>query len=802
LTFLIDKRAALGHPRAMTKPAEPFATRVVRLRLPKAAREHVLGMCRHSKDVWNTTVWLIRAAEDAYLWNPERKLLVRQPDADLEPDQPRAFAGWAAAIDALNAARLAKPKKTGKDGKPVAPKLLPPLAGEMASSELWRSLLDPTLLPQVVASWPDAQAPGGLPAYRTLPATAAEATALRVADGHWAWLGGLSARKAAGSEGARPGMPGFLPKHGSTVCEIKWSAIHGHPPRAKGAPQLWTDYARAKPVSPASTQAWESLDLRALADVAIHGRWPRDDNGILRDGSGRRAPTAEDGGVLRLVPRGRGVVMELTVRVPMPLPEGSFLAELARREPARWAECEKDGQKLDAWVAELAASQSWQRGKGAVRCAKTERAWVSQLFHAAGLDLGRRQIATLAYSSGRRQDVFMGHDVHAGLGDRDRRIDAAVARLMTPEQRTLAAERSALAEAGEKLPLNKIIRLRELSRHLHATPQLLRLRQERACFLDDAIHKLATAIADRAAEAGLAIIVVGRNKGWKQGKQMSRSERRAFGRIPHARLIEMLRWKLRERGIALLCVDEAFTSLSSFVDNDPLPEWGWWEKSDEPRAAAEPDSDQEAAPDGEASAAPEGATGEKQPAPKPAKPKARKAKAGGVRLPSVKGSAKPKTAPTAPEAGAPTAERRDDQAALERLLGFVRGEADKKAIIEQARRRDAGEATGEDEAPEALAESAAAAERNIQWSAKRDGGSRHKLLRRKPWPSPRKSGSPSPPKWVHADGNGACNILRRASPAFRWREGISAKHTLWRIGPDGVRPRDSLKAKEQAQQTQ
>jgi IS605 OrfB family transposase len=676
----------------------------------------------------------------------------------------------------------------------------------MASADLWRSLLDPTLLPQVVGSWPDAQSPGGLPVYRTLPATAAEATALRVADGHWAWLGGLSARKAAGSEGARPGMPGFLPKGGSTVCEIKWSTVRGAPPRAKGSPQLWTDYARAKPVSPASTQAWEALDLRALADAAIRGRWPRDENGILRDGSGRRAPTVEDGGVLRLVPRGQGILMELTVRVPMPLPEGSFLAELARREPARWADCEKDGQKLDAWVAELAASQSWQRGKGAIPCAKAEHAWVSKMFHAAGLDLGRRQIATLAFSSGRRQDVFMGHDVHAGLGDRDRRIDAAVARLTTPEQRALAAQRFALADIGEKPPLANVLRLRDLSRCLHATPQLLRLRQERANFLDDAIHKLATAIADRAAEAGLAIVVVGRNKGWKQGKGMNRRERRAFGRIPHARLIEMLRWKLRERGIALLEVDEAFTSLSSFVDNDPLPEWGWWEKTDEPQAA-EPDPGVSEAPlDGEASAAPEApAPGEKRPAPKPAKPKARKAKAGGVRLPSAKGAAKPKKAPAAPEQPAEAAaestaeERSDGQAALERLLGFVRSETDRKAILGQARRRDAGEATDEDEAPEALAESAAAAERQIQWSAKRDGGSRHKLLRRKPWPSPRKNGAPEPPKWVHADGNGAHNILRRATPAFRWREGISAKHTLWRIGPDGVRRHDPSKAKEQAQ---
>jgi IS605 OrfB family transposase len=787
----------------MPQPAEPFAVRVVRLRLPKAAREHALATCRHGKDVWNTTVWLVRAAEDAYLWDAERKLLVRQPNADLEPGQLAALARWASAIDALNAARLAKPKKTGQDGKPVAPKLLPPLADEMASADLWRSLLDPTLLPQVVASWPDAQGPNGLPVYRTLPATVSESTALRVADACRAWLGGLSARKAAGSGGARPGMPGFLPKRGSTVCEIKWSTVRGRPPRAKGAPQLWTDYARTKPVSPASTQAWEALDLRALADAAIRGRWPRDEDGILRDGSGRRAPTVEDGGVLRLVPRGQGVVMELTVRVPMPLPEGSFLAELARREPARWADCEKDGQKLDAWVAELAASQSWQRGKGAVPCAKAERAWVSEMFHAAGLDLGRRQIATLAHSSGRRQDVFMGHDVHAGLGDRDRRIDALVARLTTPEQRALAAERSALAEIGEKPTLDKIIRLRELSRHLHATPQLLRLRQERACFLDDAIHKLAAAIADRAAEAGLAIVVVGRNKGWKQGKKMSRRERRAFGRIPHARLIDMLRWKLRERGIALLEVDEAFTSLSSFVDNDPLPEWGWWEKKDEP-VATEPAA--EAAPDGEAPAAPEAAApGERRPA---AKPKARKAKAGGVRLASAKGAAKPKKkAPPAPEAGVPAAEptaeeRRDGQAALERLLGFVRSETDRQAIIEQARRRDAGEASDEDETPESLAESAAAAERNIQWSAKRDGGSRHKLLRRKPWPSPRKNGAPEPPKWVHADGNGAHNILRRATPAFRWREGISAKHTLWRIGPDGVRRHDPANAKEQARQRQ
>jgi IS605 OrfB family transposase len=784
----------------MIKPAEPFATRVVRLRLPKAAREHVLGMCRHGKDVWNTTVWLIRAAEDAYLWDPERKRLVRQPDTELESGQRSVLSRWASAIDALNAARLAKPKKTGKDGKPVEPKLLPPLAGEMASSDLWRSLLDPTLLPQVASSWPDAQGPQGLPIYRTLPATAAEATALRVADAHRAWLGGLSARKAAGSGGARPGMPGFLPKNGSTVCEIKWAEIGKKPPRAKGAPQLWTDYARTKPVSPASTQAWEALDLRALAGTAIRGRWPRDENGILRDGSGRRAPTVEDGGVLRLVPNGRSVTVELTVRVPMPLPEGSFLAELARREPARWAECEKDGAKLDAWVADLAASQSWQRGKGAIPCAKAEHAWVSQLFHAAGLDLGRRQIATLAFSSGRRQDVFMGHDVHAGLGDRDRRIDALVGRLTTPEQKALANERFELAKAGEKPPLANVLRLRDLSRCLHATPQLLRLRQERACFLDDTLHKLATAIADRAAEAGLAIVVVGRNKGWKQGKKMGRSERRAFGRIPHARLIEMLRWKLRERGVALLEVDEAFTSLSSFVDNDPLPEWGWWEKQDEPTAMGPDSSASVASLDGDG---PEAATpGEKQPTLKPAKPRARKA--GGVRLASAKGAAKPQKKMRPSEAAAePTAEeRRDGQAALERLLGFVRNETDKKAIMEQARRRDAGEVSDEDEAPEALAESAAAAERQIQWSAKRDGGSRHKLLRRKPWPSPRKNGAPEPPKWVHADGNGACNILRRASPAFRWREGVSAKHTLWRIGPDGVRRRDSLNAKEQARQTQ
>jgi IS605 OrfB family transposase len=372
------------------------------------------------------------------------------------------------------------------------------------------------------------------------------------------------------------------------------------------------------------------------------------------------------------------------------------------------------------------------------------------------------------------------------------------------DPRPLAARRSELEKAGETPPLADVLRLRALSRCLHATPQLLRLRQERANFLDDATHKLATAIADCAAEAGLAIVVVGRNKGWKQGKGMNRRERRAFGRIPHARLIEMLRWKLRERGIALLEVDEAFTSLSSFVDNDPLPEWGWWEKTDEPQATTEPAS--EAAPDGEATAAPEAAaSGEKQPAPKPT---ARKAKDGGVRLASAKGAAKSKKKePAAPESAGTAAElsaeeRRDGQAALERLLGFVRSETDKKAIMEQARRRDAGEASDEDEAPEALAESAAAAERKIQWSAKRDGGSRHKLLRRKPWPAPRKSGSPEPPKWVHADGNGACNILRRASPAFRWREGVSAKHTLWRIGPEGVRPRDSFKAKEQARQTQ
>jgi IS605 OrfB family transposase len=753
----------------MKAPVEPFATRVVRLRMPKAAQEHARALCRHCKDIWNTTIWQIRAAEEAYQWDAERKLLVRHPDADIEADQARALARWATHVAALNAARQAKPKRIGKDGKALVPKLLPPFAEEMTTRDLWRCLLDDTLLPQIIGGWPDERDATKTPAYRLLAATIAEAVVLRAADGHRAWLGGLRARKAAGGGDAPPKKPGFLPKNGATVCEIKLAQMGKHAPRAKGdAIQLWMDYDKTRPVPPASTQAWEALDLRAIADAAIRGRWPRDANGLLLDGSGRRAPTVEDGGVLRLVPRGREVRMELTVRVPMPLPAGSFLAELARREPVRWAECEGDSKKLDAWVAELAASQSWQRGRGAKPCATPEHAWVSSMFHAAGLDLGRKQLATLAWSNGRRQDVLMGHDAHVGLGDRDRRIDALAGRLTTPEMKTLAEERSALAKMGQKPPLDKIIRLRELSRHLHATPKLLRLRQERANFLSNFIHHATTAIADLVAQAGVAVVVVGRNKGWKKGGGMGRRENRAFGRIPHARFIEMLRWKLRERGAALIEVDEAFTSLSSFVDGDPLPEWAWWEKT--------------------------GATAAEGLAPTSPRQKnqARKAKNGAVRLPLAKGKSPRKKKQAASEAGAAPArsdldELRDGRTALERIVGFVRGEACKQAILEQARRRDAGEGSIEDEAPETLAESAAASERDIQWSAKRDGRSRHKLLRRKPWPSPRKFGALAPPAWVHADGNGAHNILRRASPAFCWREGVSVKHTLWRVGPDGVR---------------
>ena len=66
------------------------------------------------------------------------------------------------------------------------------------------------------------------------------------------------------------------------------------------------------------------------------------------------------------------------------------------------------------------------------------------------------------------------------------------------------------------------------------------------------------------------MLVIGKNKGWKQSINIGRRNNQAFVQVPHARFIDMLTYKARLVGIKVVVTEESYTSKTSFIDLEPV----------------------------------------------------------------------------------------------------------------------------------------------------------------------------------------------------------------------------------------
>jgi putative transposase len=81
---------------------------------------------------------------------------------------------------------------------------------------------------------------------------------------------------------------------------------------------------------------------------------------------------------------------------------------------------------------------------------------------------------------------------------------------------------------------------------------------EPICLIDECIKK------------NIKVIVVGKNKGWKQEINNGAKNNRDFYNFPHARFIEVLKYKGLLKDIVVIEVEESYTSKTSFIDNEEL----------------------------------------------------------------------------------------------------------------------------------------------------------------------------------------------------------------------------------------
>lgn len=91
-------------------------------------------------------------------------------------------------------------------------------------------------------------------------------------------------------------------------------------------------------------------------------------------------------------------------------------------------------------------------------------------------------------------------------------------------------------------------------------------------------HKASKRIIDYALSCDANTIVIGKNKSWKRSADMGKKNNQNFIGLPHAQMIDMIKYKAKMLGITVICTNESYTSQTSALDGEK-PCWNNGNKS-------------------------------------------------------------------------------------------------------------------------------------------------------------------------------------------------------------------------------
>jgi putative transposase len=88
--------------------------------------------------------------------------------------------------------------------------------------------------------------------------------------------------------------------------------------------------------------------------------------------------------------------------------------------------------------------------------------------------------------------------------------------------------------------------------------------------IKDIMHKYSRFIIDYVIKHNIGTIVIGKNGNWKQDANMGKKNNQNFVQIPHTTLIQQIQYKAEEYGIKVILTEESYTSKCSFLDLEPI----------------------------------------------------------------------------------------------------------------------------------------------------------------------------------------------------------------------------------------
>ena len=105
---------------------------------------------------------------------------------------------------------------------------------------------------------------------------------------------------------------------------------------------------------------------------------------------------------------------------------------------------------------------------------------------------------------------------------------------------------------------------------LKSSKRLRRLEMKRMMKIKDYLHKTSRRVVELMEQNNIGTCFIGHNKDWKQEINIGSRNNQNFVSIPYSLLINMLRYKIEEKGGVLIELNEAYTSKCSFLDNEDV----------------------------------------------------------------------------------------------------------------------------------------------------------------------------------------------------------------------------------------
>jgi putative transposase len=105
---------------------------------------------------------------------------------------------------------------------------------------------------------------------------------------------------------------------------------------------------------------------------------------------------------------------------------------------------------------------------------------------------------------------------------------------------------------------------------VYTSRQLDILTDKRQRRITDYLHVASRRVVNWLVGQRIGTLIIGKNNGWKQAIGLGKRTNQNFVFVPHARFIEMLRYKAELVGIQVMLSEERYTSRCSFLDLEPV----------------------------------------------------------------------------------------------------------------------------------------------------------------------------------------------------------------------------------------